>query len=876
MDTLREVIIVVLLLQYSGGNNEWQVNKTELVGLLSGYSALLEGGNTIVVWNSQDRILGQLFDSSKTLTGSQFNIETVSGNQRNPRTYKLHNIPGGYIVLYLSSTVINVRVFDNNGPLGATFNATPNSIVVVSYSAVVTKDNVIVVAATQGLAGVYSLYIQRLDMNGNLIGDRQHPYAMGGVTPQTVIDVFSDLTFVTVSSGSRGISINFFDQNCVYQKPLTILVDDANYPAVAVQSDDTMVVTYTKVSKAYIARYSKSGAFINSKGVDNRINNYNPFPISLSRNLFAVYWITKNDAGLFDLFVSVNDFLLKSSTLLLSSIVKDYGQYRTASITAWQPGGIVVMWTDKSTNSIEVAFLTIPDSFLPETSTETLLLETGTETSTETLLETSTETLLPETDTETVVFTETETSTPTAISVSDVVTKTISLSVIGVHSDTNSLTVLVTDNSTTSPPSNETLIPTSVPTNRIETQSPPSIETLSPSNSTLSPPTLSPLVPLNQKSTQNNFLWVIVLSGVGVFWVIIIWCYWRYKSKKYKKGIIPPTTLSDPLIVINDDEENAIQLDEHLSEEHEIPWDLFETLKYIGGGNFGKVYSATYRPTRETVAVKQSTDPTADFKKEVSILCNLRQRNILKFYGWALHEERLYLVTEYCEGGKLSTYSGIGRLEMIIKLTGITQALLYIHDQGYAHMDVAARNVLVDDAQVLKLADMGLFTPIGDLINKPLPVPWCSPTTLSTKVAGIGHDVWAFGCLIYEILAGHSPYRPVLVDKSRPPQERLSAVWKKIIAGVLPVKPSALSPREEHIWQQVVLRCWVSPKDQITLHEIMDILLSNSFESSSSTDLCTEHYMYSGVETAVYSDEDTLEIPLYCTDSVPLVPLIAS
>ncbi|KAK9801331.1 hypothetical protein WJX73_005324 [Symbiochloris irregularis] len=150
------------------------------------------------------------------------------------------------------------------------------------------------------------------------------------------------------------------------------------------------------------------------------------------------------------------------------------------------------------------------------------------------------------------------------------------------------------------------------------------------------------------------------------------------------------------------------------------PWKL-------GQGGFGAVYKALQDHVR-VVAVKISAGGMSrrhdnSFWREIDIIANCRDRNILQFYGAAVHGPEVLLVTEFCERGDL--YHALGEQEgehtagefcwyrrgQDIALD-IARGLFSLHSRRIVHFDVKSPNVLLTREYLAKIADVGLAHPL--------------------------------------------------------------------------------------------------------------------------------------------------------------------
>eukprot|EP01065_Artemidia_motanka_P006820 TRINITY_DN13324_c1_g1_i1.p1 TRINITY_DN13324_c1_g1~~TRINITY_DN13324_c1_g1_i1.p1 ORF type:complete len:1263 (+),score=401.21 TRINITY_DN13324_c1_g1_i1:54-3791(+) len=206
----------------------------------------------------------------------------------------------------------------------------------------------------------------------------------------------------------------------------------------------------------------------------------------------------------------------------------------------------------------------------------------------------------------------------------------------------------------------------------------------------------------------------------------------------------------------------------------------------IGVGSFGRVYRARFKRTASDVAVKELLPRSASespaealarrgrFLEEMRNLERLRVNFIVMFYGWTRGQGgSICMVTEYCAGGTLRQLAekqmpAPARAGMAIEAgKAVARALLYLHSRGEVHMDVAARNVLVTAAREYKLADLGALCMVG-AVAPTVSVAWSPPESLTPdRVARPEHDVWSYGCMLYEVLSGESPWWHLAPSESR-------------------------------------------------------------------------------------------------------------
>jgi ABC-type oligopeptide transport system substrate-binding subunit/Tfp pilus assembly protein PilF len=195
----------------------------------------------------------------------------------------------------------------------------------------------------------------------------------------------------------------------------------------------------------------------------------------------------------------------------------------------------------------------------------------------------------------------------------------------------------------------------------------------------------------------------------------------------------------------------------------------------IGRGSMGKVYRATDLHTGELVAVKAldpgvfARDPgiLERFVREGEALRQLNHPNIVRMVAAVEDEGRHYLVMEYVAGGSLQDLLDVqGALPaprvMEIALD-LADALTRAHRLGIVHRDLKPANVLLAEDGTPRLTDFGIarvsegprLTETGVLMGTP---DFLSPEACNGQALDERTDIWAFGVLLFEMLAGGTPF----------------------------------------------------------------------------------------------------------------------
>ncbi|KAM7465249.1 hypothetical protein LguiB_012811 [Lonicera macranthoides] len=149
----------------------------------------------------------------------------------------------------------------------------------------------------------------------------------------------------------------------------------------------------------------------------------------------------------------------------------------------------------------------------------------------------------------------------------------------------------------------------------------------------------------------------------------------------------------------------------------------FDIEHYIGTGGYGSVYRAQL-PSGKIVALKklhrfEAEEPAFDksFKNEVEVLSNIRHKNIVKLYGFCLHNRCMFLIYEYMERGSLfsalrddAEAVELDWTKRVSVVKGIAHALSYMHHDctpPIAHRDISSNNILLNSKQDAFVADFG-------------------------------------------------------------------------------------------------------------------------------------------------------------------------
>jgi serine/threonine-protein kinase len=199
----------------------------------------------------------------------------------------------------------------------------------------------------------------------------------------------------------------------------------------------------------------------------------------------------------------------------------------------------------------------------------------------------------------------------------------------------------------------------------------------------------------------------------------------------------------------------------------------YEILAPIGAGGMGEVWKATDTRLGRTVAIKVLSGPHSDrFEQEARAIAALNHPHICTLYDVGPD----YLVMEFVDGVALS---GPLPVEEALRLAlQMAAALGAAHAKGITHRDLKPANILVTKEGV-KLLDFGLAKPLagtdatrtieGTILGTP---SYMAPEQIEGKPCDARSDVFSFGAVLYEMLAGSRAFEgmaAVLRDDPKPP-----------------------------------------------------------------------------------------------------------
>ncbi|XP_057966395.1 serine/threonine-protein kinase STY46 [Malania oleifera] len=244
----------------------------------------------------------------------------------------------------------------------------------------------------------------------------------------------------------------------------------------------------------------------------------------------------------------------------------------------------------------------------------------------------------------------------------------------------------------------------------------------------------------------------------------------------------------------------------------------------IASGSYGDLYKGTYCSQEVAIKVlkpeRLNSDLQKEFAQEVFIMRKVRHKNVVQFIGACTKPPSLCIVTEYMSGGSVYDYlhkqKGVFKLPSLLKVAiDVSKGMNYLHQNNIIHRDLKAANLLMDENDVVKVADFGVArvkVQSGVMTAETGTYRWMAPEVIEHKPYDHKADIFSFGVVLWELLTGKIPY-----EYLTPLQAAIGVVQK----GMRPTIPKHTNPKLIELLE----RCWQQdPALRPDFSEIIEIL----------------------------------------------------
>ena len=239
----------------------------------------------------------------------------------------------------------------------------------------------------------------------------------------------------------------------------------------------------------------------------------------------------------------------------------------------------------------------------------------------------------------------------------------------------------------------------------------------------------------------------------------------------------------------------------------------FNILKELGAGSFGRVLLVQHKITQAKYAIKAidkrnkaNIQEKPYFRREIEIMYRVHHPNVVKLFGHFEDNIYCYFIMEYIAGGNIyglvPKSRSIPPQQISSIMKDVISAVYFLHHMHpkIVHRDIKPENVLLDKGMVAKLTDFGWSNYMqGDIKRTTVcgtPV-YLAPEIINNQGHDEHVDIWCIGVLLFELMAGYSPWAGEDVQTVRYNICRLKIRWPRdmdrdamdLISKILKYKP---------------------------------------------------------------------------------------
>ena len=202
----------------------------------------------------------------------------------------------------------------------------------------------------------------------------------------------------------------------------------------------------------------------------------------------------------------------------------------------------------------------------------------------------------------------------------------------------------------------------------------------------------------------------------------------------------------------------------------------YKIQKRLGVGSYGTVYQVSHKDSNQIYVIKQislydlTQEEISNVKMEAKILKTINSKYVVKYFDSFEENNHLNIVMEYCNGGDLGEYleSKKEKNEKInedlvwLIFIKITLGLAAIHKLKILHRDLKTLNIFLCNNLEIKIGDLGvakILNNSGSFAKTLIGTPYyLSPELCEEKPYNNKSDIWALGCIIYELCTFQHPF----------------------------------------------------------------------------------------------------------------------
>eukprot|EP00005_Dracoamoeba_jomungandri_P004692 CAMPEP_0174257848 /NCGR_PEP_ID=MMETSP0439-20130205/6952_1 /TAXON_ID=0 /ORGANISM="Stereomyxa ramosa, Strain Chinc5" /LENGTH=432 /DNA_ID=CAMNT_0015341127 /DNA_START=847 /DNA_END=2141 /DNA_ORIENTATION=- len=245
--------------------------------------------------------------------------------------------------------------------------------------------------------------------------------------------------------------------------------------------------------------------------------------------------------------------------------------------------------------------------------------------------------------------------------------------------------------------------------------------------------------------------------------------------------------------------------------------------KKVGVGACGSIMRGKWHNTDVAIKRLHREDDAAVemFNKEVQIMCKMRHKNIVQYYGVCLENDFRCVVMEFMPSTlAIVLNKGPLALPQFLKIAkGVSRGMTYLHYSNIIHRDLKPSNILLDRQAVPKLCDFGVSKETeGSNTMTTLGTPlYMAPEMLRTRTYGKKVDVYSFAMVLWQMITGEKLIKGFGFETSKitPLQIALNVCVEKARPTIPASSPAWLT--------NLICSCWAHEQaDRPTFDDIID------------------------------------------------------
>uniref|UniRef100_A0A7S3Z2I9 non-specific serine/threonine protein kinase n=2 Tax=Lotharella globosa TaxID=91324 RepID=A0A7S3Z2I9_9EUKA len=254
--------------------------------------------------------------------------------------------------------------------------------------------------------------------------------------------------------------------------------------------------------------------------------------------------------------------------------------------------------------------------------------------------------------------------------------------------------------------------------------------------------------------------------------------------------------------------------------------EAYDTIKKIGRGNFGTVSLVRSKADgklwvdKTLTLTELSQKDQEGARQEVLMLQALRHPLIVSYKESILVGDSLHIIMEYCSRGDLASKikqakEHFPESTVLMIFTQIALAVHFCHQHHIIHRDIKSQNIFITHRRVVKLGDFGIARVLGgttELATSVVGTPFSmSPEVCESKPYSKPSDVWAMGCVLYEMC---------MLKHAFDANNLLGLVWKIVQKKPPPIPEKYYSPQLKALIDSMLEK---DPRRRPTMRQIIEL-----------------------------------------------------